>query len=34
MVAPMFLVGGARLVIESCKAGLIGTLTPQPLPQR
>lgn len=27
MVAPMFLVSGTNLVIESCKAGLIGTLT-------
>jgi nitronate monooxygenase len=27
MVAPMFLVSGTELVIESCKAGLIGTLT-------
>lgn len=27
MVAPMFLVTGVDLVIESCKAGLIGTLT-------
>lgn len=27
MVAPMFLVSGTDLVIESCKAGLIGSLT-------
>jgi nitronate monooxygenase len=27
MAAPMFLVSGTELVIESCKAGLIGTLT-------